>query len=122
MFLALSCSAPPSRYGDSRQGKARWPPRCEVLRKWIVEELGVAGLEDGEEFGVGVGLDKGVAELRDDYEAILLYAGDADGFLDGGRGEAFSNDGGYEECVLVLEAEAVGEDVYATNDVKVAVL
>ncbi|WVY98237.1 hypothetical protein V8G54_030388, partial [Vigna mungo] len=88
----------------------------------LVEELGAAGIEGGEEFGVGVGLDKGVADLRGDYEAILLYAGDAGGFLDGGRGEAFSEEGGYEGRVLVPEAEAVGEDVDAAGDVEVVVL
>ncbi|WVZ15943.1 hypothetical protein V8G54_013509 [Vigna mungo] len=100
MFLALSV---PAMRSDEKAD--------------LVEELDVVSLKGGEKFGIGVGLDEGVADLRDDYEAILLYAGDVGGFLDGGsssgRGEAFW----MREDVLVLEAEAVGEDVDATDDV-----
>ncbi|KOM37408.1 hypothetical protein LR48_Vigan03g079000 [Vigna angularis] len=91
-------------------------------REDLIEELDVAGLEGNEKFGVSVGLDEGLADLRDDYEVILLYAGDADGFPDDGRGEAFSDEGRYEGHILVLEAEAVGEDVDAASDVEVAIL
>jgi len=87
----------------------------------LVEELGAAGLEGGEDVGVGVGLDEGVAHLRGDYEAVLLYAGDAGGFLDGWRGEALADEGAYEGRVLVPGAEAVGEDFDLGGEVEVAV-
>ena len=88
----------------------------------LVEQLSAAGLEGVEEVGVGVGLDEGVADLRGDDETVLFHAGDAGGFLDGGRRKAFPNEGGNERSVLVPEAEAVGEDVDAASDVEGAVL
>ena len=57
----------------------------------LVEELGAAGLEGSEEVGVGLGVDEGVADLRPDDEAVLLDAGDAGGFFDCRRGEAFAD-------------------------------
>jgi len=88
----------------------------------LVEKLRAAGLEGGEEVGVGLGLDEGVADLRGDDETVLFDAGDAGGFLDGGRREAFADEGGDEGRVLVPEAEAVGENVELAGDVEVAVL
>jgi len=51
----------------------------------LVEKLKASSLEGGEEVGVGLGLDEGVADLRGDNETVLFDATDASGFLDGGR-------------------------------------
>lgn len=77
----------------------------------LVEKLRATGLEGGDEVRLGAGLDKGVADLGADDEAVLLDAGDAGELLDGGRGEAFGVEGGDEGGVLEPEAHAVGEDV-----------
>lgn len=78
----------------------------------LVEELGAADVKEGEDFWVDVGGDEGVADLGGDDEAVLLDAGDAGGFFNGGWGEGVvAGEEGDEGGVLVPEAEAVAEDV-----------
>lgn len=84
----------------------------------FVEESGAADVEGGDDGGVGVGLEEGVADLGGDHELVLLDAGDAGGFLKGGRSEAFLDEGGDDGGIVEPEAEAVGEDFEAAVGVE----
>jgi len=53
---------------------------------------------------------------------ISSRCGISNNFLNGGRREAFTDEGSDEESVLVLKAEAVDKDVNATDDVEDVVL
>jgi len=88
----------------------------------LVEKLNIVGLEGGEEVEVDVGVDKGVADLDDGDEMVQFHTGDIGGFLNGGRREAFADEGGDEGSILIIEAEAVGEDVDLAGYVEVVVL
>ncbi|KAK7373502.1 hypothetical protein VNO80_06912 [Phaseolus coccineus] len=55
----------------------------------LVKQLNVVGVEGDEEIEVGIGLDKGIMDLRDNDGTVLFHVGDSGGFLDGGRREAF---------------------------------
>ncbi|KAK7364374.1 hypothetical protein VNO80_12974 [Phaseolus coccineus] len=67
----------------------------------LVKQLSVVGFEGDEEVEVSIGLDEGIADLRGDDETVLFHVGDASGFLDGGRREAFIDEEGDEGRVLV---------------------